>query len=331
MAGSAVVRAGKRVLSAVYGRTDRRLVTRAGVVVASACLALALCYALLIHTSSGRRIDGAIYAGSIRGSWPRIGFIDRQMSNIDRTTLKLVMLVLVGVGFLRRRPVLGLGAAFVAGGSVVAGHTLRYHVLDRAPFLSGPAWATSFPSDHATVAISVAMALVMVCPPRWRGPIAAVSGGAAAAVSTQVQVIGWHHLSDVLGAGFLSLAFTAGVAALLGMVRPGPRDSGRRPWWSLGLLGAGAGGTILAGVTALRGLHLSGGLSSATVQDYLSRAGLDFTVAVVVSLLAVEVYLLQKVDFDPVWPVRWRRSVRQQPTKGKVSAGISGGKGHDHQ
>jgi membrane-associated phospholipid phosphatase len=60
----------------------------------------------------------------------------------------------------------------------------------------------SFPSGHATAAMSLALAAVLVAPRAWR-PFAAAVGGAFAVgvgVSTVIEI--WHYPSDVIG-GFL--------------------------------------------------------------------------------------------------------------------------------
>jgi membrane-associated phospholipid phosphatase len=75
--------------------------------------------------------------------------------------------------------------------------------------------ATAFPSGHATGAMSLALAGVLVVPARHR-PLAAILGGLyALAVGMALMIQGWHFPSDVL-AGFL-VAGTAGMLALAGL------------------------------------------------------------------------------------------------------------------
>ncbi len=78
--------------------------------------------------------------------------------------------------------------------------------------------AEAFPSGHATAAMSLAIALVLVVSPRLR-PLAALVGAALAlGVSFSVVSMGWHFPSDVIG-GFLlatgwTLVLLAGLRAL---------------------------------------------------------------------------------------------------------------------
>ena len=86
----------------------------------------------------------------------------------------------------------------------------------------------AFPSGHATAAMSLAIALIVVVPARLR-PLAAVVGmGLALGVSFSIVSLGWHLPSDVAG-GFLlatgwSLVLLAGLRAAARVV---PERSGR--------------------------------------------------------------------------------------------------------
>ena len=71
----------------------------------------------------------------------------------------------------------------------------------------------SFPSGHATAAMSMAVALVLVAPRGHRWAAVILGAAYALAVSVTVIVLGWHYPSDVLagtlvatGFGFLAIA-----------------------------------------------------------------------------------------------------------------------------
>ncbi len=70
--------------------------------------------------------------------------------------------------------------------------------------------ASSWPSGHATAAMSLALASVLAAPSRLRPLVAALGAIFAAAVSYALLTLRWHYASDVFG-GFL----VAGVWALL--------------------------------------------------------------------------------------------------------------------
>lgn len=105
--------------------------------------------------------------------------------------------------------------------AVVAGANLTTQILKVAlahprfqpvlgPHQLGP---VAFPSGHSTAAASIAVALLLVTPWRWRPLAFAVGAGFVAGVGCSVLVLSWHYPSDVLGGilvaagwGFAALA-----------------------------------------------------------------------------------------------------------------------------
>ena len=74
--------------------------------------------------------------------------------------------------------------------------------------------AASWPSGHATAAMSLCLCWVIAVSARWRPAVGAVMAAFAIAVSYSFLTLGWHYPSDVLG-GFL----IAAVWSLLGSPR----------------------------------------------------------------------------------------------------------------
>jgi membrane-associated phospholipid phosphatase len=75
--------------------------------------------------------------------------------------------------------------------------------------------AASFPSGHATSAMSMAVAALLVVPPRWRAITATVSAVLVFGVSFSVLVLEWHFPSDVFGGLMVATGYGfAAVAAL---------------------------------------------------------------------------------------------------------------------
>src|SRR5438128_469793 len=62
-----------------------------------------------------------------------------------------------------------------------------------------PPQAGSWPSGHATAAMSLALCCVLAAPGRLRPAVAALGAAFAVAVSYSFQTLGWHYPSDVLG------------------------------------------------------------------------------------------------------------------------------------
>ena len=78
--------------------------------------------------------------------------------------------------------------------------------------------AASWPSGHATAAMTMALCAVMVAPPRLRPTVAAIGGGFAIAVGYAILTLAWHFPSDVFGgylvAGMYVMLALSGLAAL---------------------------------------------------------------------------------------------------------------------
>ena len=73
----------------------------------------------------------------------------------------------------------------------------------------------SWPSGHATAAMSLCLCWVIAAPARLRPAVAAVMAAFAVAVSYSFLELGWHYPSDVLGGFLIAAVWTLlGIAAL---------------------------------------------------------------------------------------------------------------------
>jgi membrane-associated phospholipid phosphatase len=152
------------------------------------------------------------------------GFIDLTRPRLDRLTTfiahlcspnEYVFLAALPVitALVRRRP---RSAVMIAVVLLCANETTQL----LKPLLAGPRdpiqWVpigtASWPSGHATAAMSLALCSVIAAPPRWRPMVAAAMAAFAVAVSYSFLELAWHYPSDVLG-GFL----VAGTWTLLGI------------------------------------------------------------------------------------------------------------------
>jgi membrane-associated phospholipid phosphatase len=130
----------------------------------------------------------------------------------DPAPFGLIGVALVIVAIARRRARVGL-AIGVALPAAAATTELLKQLLAHPRFAE---WlgadqiaAASWPSGHATAAMSLALCGVFVAPGRWR-PLAAVVGGLfALAVSYAILVLGWHFPSDVIGGFFVAALWTS--------------------------------------------------------------------------------------------------------------------------
>ena len=140
----------------------------------------------------------------------------------------------------RRWRAVAVGSVLVASG--LTAQALKHLFAEQrfAPWLGyGQIDAASWPSGHATAAMTLALCAVLVAPPAWRGLIALLGGAFAIGVAYATLALAWHYPSDVL-AGFLLAGFWISVAvAVLQRVEPEVSDSaGALPWEPLVALGA---------------------------------------------------------------------------------------------
>ncbi len=118
------------------------------------------------------------------------------------------------VAIARRRLWVALAVVAILLGANVSTQLLKHllaapRATDVAAGVIAPS-AESFPSGHATAAMSLALASVLAASPRWRPFVAAIGAAFAIAVSYSFLTLAWHYPSDVFG-GFL----VAGIWTLL--------------------------------------------------------------------------------------------------------------------
>lgn len=268
---------------------------------------LAALYIVAVHTEWGQRIDDAALDGRTHRQVV-LNATSRLLNTISIASLALGTTAVMLVALVRRRPHLALTAGVIVGGSCVTTEVLKRYLLDRPDLVGRPdtlGMTNSFPSGHSTVAMSLAVALVVVVAEEVR-PIAALCGLAyATLIGAGTVTAGWHRPSDVLAAYLVVTAWAgASVAVLLwtsGAARERTSTLARRmPTLSPFLAGAGVG--LLFG--ALFGI---GGTLVAAREDELDAVQLDATyaasIAVIVGvalvLLVALVGALRGVSLDP--------------------------------
>jgi membrane-associated phospholipid phosphatase len=172
---------------------------------------------------------------------------------LDPVLYTLWALLLVAVALLRRRPRVALAVAIVLTVAPLSAELLK-PLLAHPHARVGYQWigAASWPSGHATAAMTLVLCALLVAPHRLRPTVAVLGSAFAAAVGFSLLILAWHMPSDVLGGYLLAaLCGSLALAALRALearrpsaVAPGPS---RTPAW----------GTTRAGMprsTAERGL-----------------------------------------------------------------------------
>ena len=146
----------------------RRFLTALSALALTALLGLAATAYVALRTSRGLRLDGeamnavsspelALYRFHEGLRWVSVGSVG------------LSLLACVTLALIRRRFDLALGAAALIGGANVTTQILKYDLFTRPDLSLGP---NSLPSGHTTVALSIALAAVIVAPSAWRSTVA---------------------------------------------------------------------------------------------------------------------------------------------------------------
>jgi membrane-associated phospholipid phosphatase len=246
--------------------TARPPVVRAILALAAAAVGLcALIYLVAVRTTDGQRLDDAARGSLSPETSPRAyDATGDLLDTISVSSLALLGAGVVAIALLRGRVRLAVGAAALVLGANVTSQALK-DALPR-PELAGNALEPdfgSFPSGHVTVAMSLALALMLVVPPALRWASTVVGAAYAAGVGVAVIALDWHRPSDVLGAYLVCVTWAAAVAAVLvttggrremsGAAPPSPR-SARLAGGAAAALGLGFAAVVA--VTAARRLDL---------------------------------------------------------------------------
>jgi membrane-associated phospholipid phosphatase len=173
----------------------------------------------------------------------------------DPLQVIVTVLVLMAVGFECGRGRQAIAAAALVGVAVVSAEVLKVLLAHgrQGDGLMHQVNAVAFPSGHATAATAVALAAVLVSPPRFRIPVALAAAGYAVAVCMSVLVAGWHFPSDVFGGMLVASFYFCLAVAALRVSEPRAQLAELRPpgWWREGLVAivvvAGVGAAARAG------------------------------------------------------------------------------------
>jgi membrane-associated phospholipid phosphatase len=235
------------------GTGSTALIDRRRVVVAAMALFTLACGLVgwvALRVPEGERLDEAALAGRMAVPWRAELAGERLLETISVASLAVLTLACAAVAVSRGRPRAALAAALLVAGANVTTQVAKHVVLDHG----------AFPSGHATVAMSLALASLLVAPVGLRGLVALGGGAYAAAVGGSVVVAGWHRPSEAV-AGF----FVAGAWALLVLPVAEPRR-GRVDGVRLVTVTALASGVAAVGAGAAWALrHVGEGLPTAAL------------------------------------------------------------------
>jgi membrane-associated phospholipid phosphatase len=184
---------------------------------AAALLALALvaCWYAAFHSVMLARADTNAYFAFLGLSQHHhvLASIARWVADLCRPTPFVYLAALpVIIALVRRRWSLALAIAVMIPAAVLTSETLKPLLASPRPAVGAPATAIgasgSWPSGHATAAMSLAMAFMLASPARLRPYVAVLGTLFSLAVMYSVLSLGWHFPSDVLGGILVASIFT---------------------------------------------------------------------------------------------------------------------------
>ncbi|PZF94929.1 phosphatase PAP2 family protein [Micromonospora deserti] len=182
-------------------------------------LAFLVVWRVAVHAELGQWIDTVALTGNRIGQDRIDGPVDRILNAMSVVSLLAATAVIGFIALMRGRIALAVTATLLIVGANVTTQLLKYG-LTRPDFgidMERAYAGNSLPSGHATVAASVAVALVLVLPRTVRALGAFVGAGYAATAGVATMSAGWHRPSDA-AAAFLVVGVWAALAGLLLLV-----------------------------------------------------------------------------------------------------------------
>jgi len=216
-------------------------------------LGLAATAYVALRTPRGLRLDRAA-ADAV--SSPRL-VLDRLYDGLTLVSVGSVavsLLVCVALAVVQRRFDLALGAVVVIGGADLTTQILKKGLFPSLDLGHGP---NSLPSGHTTVALSIALAAVIVAPSAWRSTVAIGVSATASLVGVALVLGRWHRPSDVLAATFVCLVWAAAGLLTAALVRHRPPVPARGVSLHVGAL---IGAAIVGGLLVSWGVRPEPGL-----------------------------------------------------------------------
>jgi len=181
----------------------------------AAALALVWCLAELVPAIHLR--DAILLHDFTRLGGPRLNPALRSLLHLlDPSLFVLWGIALVALAMARSRPRVALAIAVVLAVAPLSAEVLKPLLgHGNAGYQGTSLGVSSWPSGHATAALTLVLCAVLAAPARWRPAAAALGGLFAAAVGAGLLILVKHMPSDVIG-GYLTatLWIALAVAAL---------------------------------------------------------------------------------------------------------------------
>jgi membrane-associated phospholipid phosphatase len=214
---SAYVYAARGMRRVQLGPGERSGIARALCIAALCLLALALIWVVAALVPQAQARDSLALRDFVLLSGPRVSAVaDFLLSLLDPALLVLWAIALVLCALASARPRVALAVALVLGLAPLSADALKPLLAHPHSHVGsvyiGPA---SWPSGHATAALTLALCAVLVAPPRLRPAAGAFGALFSVAVGCSLLIRAWHMPSDVLGGYAMAALWMAlAVAAL---------------------------------------------------------------------------------------------------------------------
>lgn len=185
---------------------------------------LGLVWWIFIRTPHGQVLDASVLRASRIGRAQVEGMVDALLNAVSVASLLAATVVIGFIALARRRYRLAIVATLLIACANLSSQVLKDHVIDRPDLgiegtnIGAP---NSLPSGHMTVAASIAVAAVLVLPPRLTSLTAVLGSVYAALTGVATLSAGWHRPSDTLAALLVvgAWAAVAGTILVLGQSR----------------------------------------------------------------------------------------------------------------
>ena len=224
--------------------SGRSLLVRAAGMAATAVLAFVVVASVALGSSTGQRLDRRAM-DALSSPQRTTHRLVEVLSLVSVWSVALVLAACVVLALVRRRMAAAAAAMVLVAGANVTTQVLKYDVLTRPDIGFGD--VNSLPSGHTTVAVSLALAGVLVAPAAWRSLVALLGSGGATLIGAGTVVGRWHRPGDVVAGVAVCLLWAAlalAALALLRRTRPAVAPDSALPHLT-SLLGAGAVGLVI--------------------------------------------------------------------------------------
>jgi membrane-associated phospholipid phosphatase len=170
--------------------------------------AFAVLLTLAYYVGPARWLDAAALHGFVSAGHPRVADIAFHLAHLcNPLPYAIVAIGVIAAAFATRGLRMGAAVGLLLAGANVSSQVLKpllghHRELYFSEFHLNNIRNASFPSGHATAAMALSLAVLMIVPRAHRPITAAIGALFTIGVSFSILILNWHFPSDVVG-GFL--------------------------------------------------------------------------------------------------------------------------------